>query len=126
MSARTTTALAALAALAGTLGPGAAAARTPARMLVYAQEWSLYGSRATLAPGRVTVQLWNRGQDAHDLRIRRLTRGRRTGPVLGRVAVTQSGALRQSSWTLASGHYELYCSLPGHLMKGMHFTLTVR
>ena len=35
----------------------------PARLLVYAQEWSLQPSRASLPAGPVVVQLWNRGQD---------------------------------------------------------------
>jgi len=95
-------------------------------MLVYAQEWSLWPSRATLPHGPVVVQLWNRGQDAHDLRIRRINRrGRMFGHVQG-VAVTQSGALSHASWTLAPGRYELYCSMPGHLALGMHTLITVR
>ena len=98
----------------------------PARMLVYAQEWSLWPSRTHLPAGRVLVQLWNRGQDAHDLRVRRLDRhGRLVGAAQG-VAVTQSGALSESSWHLAAGRYELYCSLPGHLHRGMHTLLIVR
>jgi hypothetical protein len=98
----------------------------PARMLVYAQEWSLWPSRAALAAGAVIVQLWNRGQDAHDLRIRRLGRGGgMTGPAQG-IAVTQSGRLRQASWRLRRGRYELYCSMPSHLARGMHTLLVVR
>src|SRR5205085_6664896 len=96
-----------------------------ARMLVYAQEWSLYPSRTTLPAGRASVQLWNRGQDAHDLRIRRVRHGHMFGGVRG-VAVTRSGGLRQGSWRLSAGRYELYCSLPGHRMRGMHAILTVR
>jgi hypothetical protein len=104
----------------------AVAARRPARLLVYAQEWSLWGSRRTVPQGTVTVQLWNRGQDAHDLRIRRLSRaGRLIGAVQG-VAVTLSGALSQASWHLRPGRYELYCSMPGHRAKGMHTLLVVR
>lgn len=98
----------------------------PARLLVYAQEWSLWPSQVTLPHGAVVVQLWNRGQDAHDLRIRRLNRrGRMFGGVQG-VAVTQSGALTQGLWQLAPGRYELYCSMPGHFALGMHVVVTVR
>jgi hypothetical protein len=93
--------------------------RPPARMLVYAREWSLWPSRTSLPAGRVTVQLYNRGEDAHDLRIRR------RGHTVGTLAVTKSGALGQASWRLARGTYELYCSLPGHRAKGMHVTLRV-
>ena len=98
----------------------------PARLLIYAQEWSLWPSRSTLAPGRVIVQLWNRGQDAHDVRIRRLNRrGVMVGPTQG-VGVTGSGQIRQATWRLSKGTYELYCSMPGHMTLGMHARLTVR
>jgi hypothetical protein len=119
-------ALAAVCALALGVVAAAASTRPPARMLVYAQEWSLWPSRTSLPAGRVVVQLWNRGQDAHDLRIRRLgTHGQTVGSAQ-RIAITQSGALRQASWRLGSGHYELYCSMPGHFKRGMHVKLLVR
>jgi uncharacterized cupredoxin-like copper-binding protein len=108
-----------------TAGAGAAT-RPPARMLVYAQEWSLWPSRHTVTGGRVIVQLWNRGQDAHDLRIRRVGGH---GQMMGRaqaVAVTNSGAISRATWHLAPGRYELFCSMPGHLALGMHTTLLVR
>jgi uncharacterized cupredoxin-like copper-binding protein len=98
----------------------------PARLMVYAQEWSLWPSRSTVNPGTVIVQLWNRGQEAHDVRIRRLNRH---GVMVGRtqgVPVTQSGLLRQATWRLSKGTYELYCSMPGHMKLGMHARLTVR
>jgi hypothetical protein len=115
-----------IAAVAVAGGWASADAKPPARMLVYAQEWSLYASRASVPAGRVTVQLWNRGQDPHDLRIRRLSR---TGRMVGRaqaLRTTGSGALSRASWRLQPGRYELYCSLPGHLRRGMHVRLTVR
>jgi hypothetical protein len=96
-----------------------------ANLLVYAQEWSMYGSRAFVPAGRIDVQLWNRGQDAHDVRVRRVRHGQMTGPVLAGLPVTQSGAISSGVWRLAAGRYELYCSLPGHLAMGMHFRLTV-
>lgn len=114
-------------ALASHARPAPASHARPARMLVYAQEWSLWTSRARVPAGPVVVQLWNRGQDAHDLRVRRVDhRGRLAGAVQGGVAVTQSGALSQARWRLAPGRYELYCSLPGHLHNGMHTLLIVR
>ena len=97
----------------------------PSRMLVYAQEWSLWPSRSAVPAGKVTVQLWNRGMDAHDLRIRRVNR---TGAMVGRaagVAVTASGQLHQSTWQLRTGTYELYCSMPGHAARGMHARIRV-
>jgi uncharacterized cupredoxin-like copper-binding protein len=103
-----------------------AAARAPARMLVTAQEYSLTLSRGSIARGALTVQLYNRGQDAHDLNIRRLgARGQPLGSVQN-LALTQSGALTQATWHLAPGRYELYCSLPGHEQRGMRAYLLVR
>jgi hypothetical protein len=104
----------------------AAAAPAPAHLLVYAQEWSLWPSRTSVPAGTVIVQLWNRGQDAHDLRIRRQnTRGQMFGPVLDGVRITLSGQVSQATWHLKAGRYELYCSMPGHLKMGMHTRLTV-
>jgi hypothetical protein len=104
----------------------AAAPRRAARMLVYAQEWSLWPSRTTLPRGPVLVELWNRGQDAHDLRLRRLDRH---GHMIGHaqaLGVTDSGALGHARWRLRPGRYELYCSMPGHYALGMHTVITVR
>jgi uncharacterized cupredoxin-like copper-binding protein len=119
-----------LCALAAALPAGvvatAAAAPAPAHLLVYAQEWSLWPSRTSVPAGKVIVQLWNRGQDAHDLRIRRLdARGQMVGPVLDEVRITLSGRVSQATWHLTAGRYELYCSMPGHLKMGMHARLTV-
>jgi hypothetical protein len=102
------------------------ARKSPAHLLVYAQEWSLWPSRTSLPSGSVNVELWNRGEDAHDLRLRRLRGGHMVGPIHGAVKVTQSGGLSNASWKLAPGRYMLYCSMPGHYMKGMHTVLTVR
>lgn len=112
--------------LAGTGAGAATVSRPPARMLVYAQEWSLWSSRPSLPHGTVLVELWNRGQDAHDLRVRHVDRH---GHMFGHpqdVSVTVSGALGRARWHLRSGRYELYCSMPGHLAHGMHALLTVR
>ncbi len=106
--------------------PVAHAASPAAHMLVYAQEWSLWPSRISAPAGRVVVQLWNRGQDAHDVRIRHVDRrGWMSGATQG-IAVTLSGGLRQASWHLTAGRYELYCSMPGHRARGMHAVITVR
>jgi uncharacterized cupredoxin-like copper-binding protein len=108
-----------------TLPTGSGAARAPARLLVYAQEWSLWPSRPSLKAGELIVQLWNRGQDAHDLRIRRLSRGAMVGRTQGD-AVTQSGKVTQATWHLSPGTYQLYCSMPNHLRRGMHTRIIVR
>jgi uncharacterized cupredoxin-like copper-binding protein len=108
--------------------PPASAAHTryPARLLVYAQEWSLQPSRASLPAGPVVVQLWNRGQDAHDLRVERMSAsGAMVGPIQG-VKITPPGTVSTARWTLAPGRYMLFCSLPGHMAAGMHVNITVR
>ena len=103
-----------------------AAARAPARMLVTAQEWSLTLSRGTVPAGALTVELFDRGQDAHNLNIRRVgSRGALVGFAQA-VALAQAGRLTDATWHLAPGRYELYCSLPGHAQKGMRAYLTVR
>ena len=104
----------------------AAANRYPSDLLIYAQEWSLYPSRSKIPAGTIDVQLWNRGQDAHDAQVRRLdAKGQMIGKVLGRVSTTPSGAVHKAVWHLAAGRYELYCAMPGHLAMGMHSTITV-
>jgi plastocyanin len=95
-------------------------------MLVIAQEYSLTLSRGSVPAGALTVQLYNRGQDAHNLNVRRLdSRGRQTGSTQA-VSVTRSAGLTQATWHLAPGRYELYCSLPGHEKRGMRAYLVVR
>ena len=121
-------AVAALAAPAAGFGGSAAAAHptaAPSRLLVYAQEWALWPSRTRIAAGAVSVQLWNRGQDPHDLRIQRLRDGRPGGRVQG-VATVTSGQIADASWRLQPGTYELYCSLAGHAHAGMRTRLVVR
>ena len=104
---------------------GGGAAHAPSRLLVYAQEWSLWPSRPSVKAGTVIVQLWNRGQDSHDLRVRRLSHGAMVGRTQAD-AITQSGKLSQATWRLSPGTYELYCSMPGHLKKGMHTRIAVK
>jgi uncharacterized cupredoxin-like copper-binding protein len=133
-------ALACVGSLGAAASAGAAAARVvaadsahartyPARLLVYAQEYSLQPSRTTVPAGTVIVQLWNRGMDPHDLRIRRHRPGggdeAMYGKVLGAVKLTTPGKVSTATWTLKPGFYELYCSLPGHLAMGMHVDLRV-
>ena len=113
----------------GACGGSATAAgkhRVAANLLINAQEWSLWPSRPSVPAGKVYVELWNRGQDMHDTMIRRLNAaGQMVGPVVGRVKVTMPGKISDATWHLRAGHYELYCSMPGHIQLGMHAKLTV-
>jgi hypothetical protein len=111
-----------VAALVAAATPNAA----PARMLVTADEWMLLTSRQRIAAGKVEVQLYNRGEDAHDLAARRVARdGERVGRTF-RVRETRPGDLGEATWRLNSGKYSLWCTLPGHRAAGMRATLRAR
>jgi hypothetical protein len=108
---------------------GAAAARhtsssrAPARLLVSGKEYSLTLSRGAVKHGPALIQFLNRGQDPHDLRLRRIGASpTRTvsAPQVG------PGALVQLETHLRAGRYRLWCSLPQHRKRGMHAVLTVR
>jgi uncharacterized cupredoxin-like copper-binding protein len=121
-------ALLSLLAVATCVGVATAASKrhAPANLLINAQEWSLWPSRSSVPAGKVYVELWNRGQDMHDAMIRRVNAaGQMVGPIVGRVHVTMPGKISDATWRLKAGHYELYCSMPGHMQLGMHAKLTV-
>lgn len=112
--------------VAGLAAPAGARAPTPARLLVTATEFRLGLSRTSIPHGAAIVQLANRGQDPHDLVLRRLDRrGRQTGP---RVAMPETAPreLGVARPTLPPGQYTVFCSLPGHRGRGMRARLTVR
>jgi uncharacterized cupredoxin-like copper-binding protein len=112
--------------LCGGLALAAKKHRAPVHLMIDVQEWSMWPSRASVPAGTVLVELWNRGQDMHDAWIRRVdAAGQMVGPVVGRVSVTRPGQISQTTWHLKAGHYELFCSMPGHIDLGMHAKLTV-
>ena len=98
----------------------------PARMLVTADEWMLLSSRRRIAAGRVEIQLYNRGEDAHDLAARRVARDGERVRKTFRVRETRPGDLGEATWRLRSGKYSLWCTLPGHRAAGMRATLRAR
>jgi uncharacterized cupredoxin-like copper-binding protein len=115
-----------LAALLGLAVLAPAAGAAPARMLVTADEWMLLTSRQAVKAGRVQVQLYNRGEDAHDIAARRVDRlGRRVGRTF-RIRETRPGELAETTWRLRSGKYRLWCTLRGHESAGMRARLRVR
>jgi hypothetical protein len=120
---RTAAILAALAfALAPVLAARAQSARpAPARLFVNAKEWSLVLSRQSLKAGDARLQLFNGGEDVHDLRLRRVG-GTRTLAI----SETAPGELTETRAMLRAGKWRLWCSLPGHAKAGMRATLTVR
>jgi hypothetical protein len=99
------------------------AARPPERLLVAADEFHLTLSRRRIAPGPALVQLANRGEDDHDLRLRRISR--RPGIPIARWATTRPGGLAELELPLRTGRYRLWCSLSGHRALGMQAALRI-
>jgi hypothetical protein len=95
-------------------------ARAPARLMVQADEHSLVLSRQSVVRGAALIQLVNRGEDPHDLRLRR-TRGSHAISI----SETRPGAIAQARVRLRTGRYRLWCSLAGHRARGMRATLRV-
>ena len=92
------------------------------RLMVQADEYSLVLSRQSIVRGPALIQFLNRGEDPHDLKLRR-TGG--THCDLGvRDAARRTGRGRMCG--LRTGRYRLWCSLPGHRALGMRAKLRVR
>ena len=107
--------------LAVALIAGAAAAPSPSRLLVTADEFSLVLSRQSVAPGQAIIDFRNAGEDGHDLRMRRV----RTKRVIALDEVPSLELARLDA-RLRKGRWKLWCSLPGHRKAGMRATLRVR
>ena len=90
-------------------------------MQVVAQEFSYVLSRQTVKAGWATIELRNAGQDAHDLRMRRVG-----GARVYAWPVTQSGSVADETFKLRPGRYLLYCSIADHRARGMSAVLVVR
>ena len=102
----------------------APAANGPSRLLVTGREYNLTLSRPAIARGGAVIQLLNRGEDDHDLRLQRISRSGARRPV-ARWSVTRPGRVSELSVRLRPGHYRLWCSLSGHRARGMRATLKV-
>jgi plastocyanin len=98
-----------------------ASVAAPSRVLVEATEFRFTLSRTTIKPGPAVIQLAIRGEDPHDLRIRRIGAAQAAS-----VPETLPGGVAEWRGTVKRGRYELYCSLPGHKKAGMRTVLTVR
>ncbi|MES1247435.1 MAG: hypothetical protein ABUS54_07165 [Actinomycetota bacterium] len=93
----------------------------PARVQVVAQEFRFALSRTTIKAGWAVIELRNLGEDAHDLRLRRVG-----GTRVYRWPVTQSGRTVDREYKLLPGTYRLNCSVANHAALGMTATLHVR
>jgi len=88
---------------------------------VKAVEYSYTLSRSAVSAGEVTVELDNRGQDAHNLNLQKV--GGEEPPQ----QIEETGSLQRRSahFDLEPGVYRLWCSLPTHDEEGMHATVVV-
>lgn len=96
-------------------------ARGPSRLGVEAKEFSFGLSRPEVRAGRVIIQLNNRGEDTHNLRLADL----RSNRSIGAIPDTGSRQVRSGSFTLKSGLYSLSCTLYRHSGLGMRARLRV-
>jgi hypothetical protein len=103
-------------------GWSAAAAPAPARLQVTADEFRFALSRGSVRAGPVVIELYNLGEDDHDLALRRQA----NGAVTRRIRVVGPGKVRQLETSLARGRYALWCTLSDHRARGMRATLVVR
>ena len=99
----------------------APAEAAPSRLLIEAREFNFTLSRASIARGPAIVQLANRGEDPHDLRIARIGGKRR-----GTIAEVLPGEVGEWESRLRRGRYRLTCTLEGHRALGMRARLRVR
>ena len=93
----------------------------PARVQVVAQEFRFALSRQTIRAGWATVELRNGGEDAHDLRMRRVG-----GTRVYAWPAVPAGKVVDKTVKLLPGTYALWCSVANHRALGMRATLVVR
>jgi len=102
---------------------GHAAASAPSTAVgIGMREWSITRYRAKVEAGTVRFLVTNRGEDAHNLRVR--------GPHGYRSRVSDDAAPGGGRVTLTTrlkrpGRYVLVCVKPGHEQLGMRATLKV-
>ncbi len=92
----------------------------PARVQVVAQEFRYSLSRSTVRAGHVIVELVNRGQDTHDLDLRRVG-----GTHVFRFPNVQPGQIVDRELKLVPGRYVLWCAVADHRERGMRAVLKV-
>ena len=98
----------------------AQATRPPARVQVVAQEFRYSLSRTRVRAGHVIVELVNRGQDTHDLDLRRVGSTR-----IVHFPSVLPGQVVDRELKLAPGRYRLWCAIADHNELGMHAVLRV-
>ncbi len=93
----------------------------PARVQVTAQEFRYTLSRQSIRAGWAIVELRNGGQDAHDLRMRRVG-----GTRVYAWPNVQPGGVADETFKLLPGTYVLWCGVANHRALGMTVRLVVK
>jgi hypothetical protein len=88
---------------------------------VVEKEYSLVLSRQSVRSGSVTLEAINFGMDAHNLALRKTSKG---APTI-RFRKLFHGAHIDRALKLAPGRYTLWCTLSDHRKRGMVATLVV-
>jgi plastocyanin len=92
----------------------------PARVQVVAQEFRYTLSRQKIKAGWAIVELRNGGEDAHDLRMRRIG-----GTRVYAWPNVAAGNVVDRTFKLLPGTYALWCGVANHRALGMRATLVV-
>lgn len=96
--------------------------KLPSRLLVTAREYHLTLSKAKIGGGGAIVQLYDYGEDPHNLLLQRVGGGRVFD--VGEVESGETGELRLRLKRRST--YRLWCSLADHAALGMEATLRTK
>ena len=102
----------------------------PQSLTVDEREWAVVPSERVVAAGRVTFQVYDRGEDEHNLTVQGPVTSSGDGTIRGQVWI-QPGGTATIVAKLPAGTYQLYCSMfagtpQSHEMLGMLAEITVR
>jgi hypothetical protein len=102
----------------------------PRSLAVDESEYTVVPSERVVGSGTVTFQVYDRGQDEHNLTIQGPITPSGAGRVRGQVWM-KSGGMATIVAKLPPGKYKLYCSMfagtpQSHEMLGMNTLITVR
>ena len=129
----------ALVALAGCSSGPATAHTAGATARVTEYDFHISVSPTRVPAGRVSLSVYNRGPENHELIVVRLGHApiplRADGitvneeklqpSTIGGLEPGQPGVTRELRLKLKPGRYELFCNMSGHYLGGMHTELTV-
>jgi plastocyanin len=93
----------------------------PTRVQAVADEFRFSLSRSRVPAGRVTIELANFGEDAHNFKLRRVG-----GTHVYTIGKTLPAARTTKTLRLRHGRFRYWCSVADHEARGMKGTLRVR